>query len=160
MLSEKYSEAAAEVLDILEHMEKEDYDKIPSKFIFMLEENAAKDYVCELDYTKRLMDMNLRQETKSLLGVMYRNYWCPEDKIQEFEDKLSENEKKFQEELREKYNSDNIFGNSNTNVDLYSTSSETISSSINSEENSLTEMEEKSIFQKILNKIISIFKRK
>ena len=36
MLSTKYSEAAVEVLDILNHMEKEDYNKVPKKFINML----------------------------------------------------------------------------------------------------------------------------
>ena len=38
----------------------------------------------------KMLELGLIEETKSLLGVMYRNYWCPEDKIQEFEDKFTE----------------------------------------------------------------------
>ena len=120
MLSAKYSEAAVEVLDILNHMGKEDFEKVPTKFITMLEESASKDYVCELDYSKRLIEMDLSnssyqvlaatyKETKALLGVMFRNYWCSEERREAYENKISENETKLQEELRTKYNPDNIF---------------------------------------------------
>lgn len=160
MLSAKYSEAAVEVLDILNHMEKDDYDKVPSKFIKMLEESASKDYVCELDYSKRLIEMELSEETKALLGVMFRNYWCSEEKRAAYENKISENERKFQEELREKYNPDNIFASSHTNSSEESSSNtnEEVSSNV-SEEMGMIEVEEKSIFKRILNKIISIFKK-
>lgn len=161
MLSEKYSEAAVEVLDILNHMGKEDYDKVPSKFINMLEESASKDYVCELDYSKRLIEMDLSEETKALLGVMFRNYWCAEEKRAAFESKISENERKVQEELREKYNPDNIFGNnSSTSSDENTSSNESeVQSSESSQNMGMIEIEEKSIFKRILNKIISIFKK-
>ena len=162
MLSTKYSEAAVEVLDILNHMEKEDYNKVPKKFINMLEESASKDYVCELDYSKRLIEMDLSEETKALLGVMFRNYWCPEERRQAYENKLSENEAKLQAELRDKYNPDNIFEtsststkeeNTSTNSSIEESTSETIT------EIGMIEVEEKSIFKRILNKIISIFKK-
>lgn len=161
MLSEKYSEAAVEVLDILNHMGKEDYDKVPSKFINMLEESASKDYVCELDYSKRLIEMDLSEETKALLGVIFRNYWCSEEKRAAFESKISENERKVQEELREKYNPDNIFGNnSSTSSNENTRSNESEVQSFESSQNmGMIEVEEKSIFKRILNKIISIFKK-
>lgn len=161
MLSAKYSEAAVEVLDILEHMEKEDYEKVPQKFINMLEESASKDYVCNLDYSKRLMEMDLREETKSLLGVIYRNYWCPEGKKAEFESKISENERKFQEELRKKYNPNNIFGDSSKSSisEENSNDGNSNSSESNFSSTKMIEYEETSILKKILNKIISIFKR-
>ena len=158
MLSTKYSEAAVEVLDILKHMEKEDYDKVPSKFINMLEESASKEYVCELDYSKRLIEMDLSEETKALLGVMFRNYWCPEDRRQAYENKLSENEAKLQAELREKYNPDNIFNSSSSSTVEGNTSTSSAIEETTSE-TGMIEVEEKSIFKRILNKIKSIFKR-
>ncbi len=161
MLSAKYSEAAVEVLDILNHMEKEDYNKVPAKFINMLEESASKDYVCELDYSKRLIEMDLSEETKALLGVMFRNYWCPEERREAYENKISENEAKLQEELRKKYNPDNIFAKSSTSSveEISSTTSNEETSSEVSQDVGMIEVEEPSIFKRILNKIISIFKR-
>ena len=161
MLSAKYSEAAVEVLDILNHMEKEDYNKVPTKFINMLEESASKDYVCELDYSKRLIEMDLSEETKALLGVMFRNYWCPKERREAYENKISENEAKLQEELRKKYNPDNIFATSSTSSveEISSTTSNEETSSEVSQDVGMIEVEEPSIFKRILNKIISIFKR-
>ena len=161
MLSAKYSEAAVEVLDILNHMEKEDYNKVPAKFINMLEESASKDYVCELDYSKRLIEMDLSEETKALLGVMFRNYWCPEERREAYENKISENDAKLQEELRKKYNPDNIFAKSSTSSveEISSTTSNEETSSEVSQDVGMIEVEEPSIFKRILNKIISIFKR-
>lgn len=109
MINTKYSEAAVDVLDIFEHMEEEDQKKVPKKFIEILKENASKEYVCNLDYSKRLVEMDLSQEARGILGVMYRHYWCPEEKKAEFEKRIDENEKEFQRILREKYNPDEIF---------------------------------------------------
>lgn len=158
MLSAKYSEAAVEVLDILNHMGKEDFEKVPTKFITMLEESASKDYVCELDYSKRLIEMDLSEETKALLGVMFRNYWCSEERREAYENKISENETKLQEELRTKYNPDNIFSKPSIEENSSVDSNETVSSETVTE-TGIVEIEEKSIFKRILNKIISIFKR-
>lgn len=108
MLSEKYSEAAVDVLDILDHMIDEDVQKVPKKFISILEECASKEYVANLDYSKRLVEMNLSGEAQGILGVMYRHYWCPIEKKEEFENKITENEIEFQKALREKYNPDEI----------------------------------------------------
>lgn len=153
MVNTKYSEAAVDVLDILEHMEEEDQKKVPKKFIEILKENASKEYVCNLDYSKRLVEMDLSQEARGILGVMYRHYWCPEEKKAEFEKRIDENEKEFQRILREKYNPDEIFKNTGSIL-----SEEKIQNDLN-EETSLVEKNKESLFQKIINKILSIFKK-
>lgn len=153
MINTKYSEAAVDVLDIFEHMEEEDQKKVPKKFIEILKENASKEYVCNLDYSKRLVEMDLSQEARGILGVMYRHYWCPEEKKAEFEKRIDENEKEFQRILREKYNPDEIFKNTGSIL-----SEEKIQNDLN-EETSLVEKNKESLFQKIINKILSIFKK-
>lgn len=153
MINTKYSEAAVDVLDIFEHMEEEDQKKVPKKFIEILKENASKEYVCNLDYSKRLVEMDLSQEARGILGVMYRHYWCPEEKKAEFEKRIDENEKEFQRILREKYNPDEIFKNTGSIL-----SEEKIQNDLN-EETSLVEKNEESLFQKIINKVLSIFKK-
>ena len=108
MLNQRYAEASVEVLDILEHMDPNDLVKVSNKFIDFLKENASREYMCNLDYSKKLNEMNLKEETRGLLALMYENYWCPEEEKQDLQKKFYENEQKYQEELRQKYNPDNI----------------------------------------------------
>lgn len=109
MLNQKYAEASVEVLDILNHMDVTDISKVSKKFINFLKENASKDYIAKLDYSKELNDMELKEETRGLLTLMYEKYWCPEEEKANLQKIFLENEKKYQEELREKYNPDNLF---------------------------------------------------
>ncbi len=146
MLNQKYSEASVEVLDILNHMNIKDVSKVSKKFITFLNENASKEYISNLDYSKRLNDMELKEETRGLLAIMYEKYWCPEEEKQDLQKKFYENEQKYQEELREKYNPNNIFSKKQEN---------TIEP-----ENSQTQLIEykETFFRKFLNKIKSFFK--
>lgn len=109
MLNPKYAEASVEVLDILEHMNANDLERVSNKFINFLKENASRNYIPNLDYSKKLNDMELKQETRGLLALMYEKYWCPEEAKEDLQKKFCENEKKYQEELRGKYNPDNLF---------------------------------------------------
>jgi len=148
MLNQRYAEASVEVLDILEHMNTNDLARVSNKFIDFLKENASKNYICNLDYSKKLNDMELKEETRGLLALMYEKYWCPEEEKEELKKKFYENEKKYQEELIEKYNSDNIFSKSQDNI-------------IKPENNQTQLIEYKeSVFRKILNRIKVFFKMK
>ena len=76
---------------------------------------------------------------------MYENYWCPEEEKQDLQKKFYENEQKYQEELRQKYNPDNIFSKKNKNI-------------IEIEDNQTQLIEYKeTIFRRILNKIKALF---
>lgn len=109
MVSVSYSEAVTEVLDILKHTKKEDVEKIPKSFMDFLEENKSKDYTPNLDHSKSLKDMGIKPKTAGLLGMIYVKYWANEEEKQEFMRKANENEQIYQEELRAKYNPNNIF---------------------------------------------------
>ena len=148
MLNQRYAEASVEVLNILEHMNANDLAKVSNKFINFLKDNASKEYICNLDYSKKLNDMELKQETRGLLALMYEKYWCPEEEKENLQKKFYENEQKYQEELREKYNPDNIFNKKQENI-------------IKPENNQTQLIEYKeSVFRKILNKIRAFFKLK
>ena len=109
MLSKRYAEASCEVLNILNHMSKEDLLKVSCKFIDFLRTNASRDYIPNLDYSKNLKDMNLKEETRALLSIMYKKYWCSEEEKQVLQKRSFINEQKHQRELRERYNPDDIF---------------------------------------------------
>lgn len=116
MLNQRYAEASVEVLDILSNMNLEDISKIPKSFLKFLNKNASKDYICNLDYSKELKNMGLKQETKELLAVIYKLYLCPEEKKESLQNILVENEQKYQRELMEKYNPDNMFQKDNNEI--------------------------------------------
>ena len=142
-------ESYTEVLTILNYMEIEYQEKIPKKLIEFFKRNSAKDYKFDIDLAIPLKEQKLKAKTLSLLAMLNLNYWCEnEEEKQELMKKYSENEKKYQEELREKYNPDNIFKKRNQE--------NKIEENIIQNEVALVEYKEP-IFRRFINKIKSIF---
>lgn len=142
MINESYSIAMAETLYYLKGINQEDINKIPKKFMEFLRTNAYQNYKCEFDYTRPLKELKLKDETKGIIAMICLNYWCEteEQKIK-FSKYLNENEIRYQEELRKKYDIDNIF-------------------KIEEKNNLPIKKEEENFFKRILNKIIYFFYRK
>ena len=76
MIEAKYSEAAVEVLDILNYTDKEDVKKIPQSFINFLTEIANKNYKANFNHNGPISGLNLRKQTRELLGFIYITWWC------------------------------------------------------------------------------------
>lgn len=91
-------------------------DKISKKLKDFIENNKAKDYNSNINSTVPLKEQTLERETKAMLGIIYRDYLCSEEQKRE----LIGNEKieieKYERELREKYNPDNIFKNKTEDI--------------------------------------------
>ena len=149
MISQEYSLAISETLDILDHTKKEDVDKISTRFLNFLKENASKTYVSCLDFSKPLKEMNLNQKTIGILSVINKKFWCNDEERNKFEMKLKQNESEYQNELREKYNPDNLFKKNTINY----------SDIPSNQESALIEVKELNIFQKLLDKIKHLFKK-
>ena len=143
-----YKIAMSEVLYYLNGIKKEDVEKIPKKLIDFFNENSFKEYECQFDYTRPLKELNLSKESKGLIAMICLNYWC-ETKEQKniFINKLNQNELKYQEELRKKYNQNSLFKNVSTKK----------IKDENKQETALVEYKE-NIFIKLKNCILKIFK--
>ena len=146
MVSVEYSEAITETLDILKHTRKEDVMKISPKFMEYLNNNASKTYKPDLDHSKKIKDMQLKRKTKAILAIIYKKFWCNDDERKEFNNTLKENEIRYQAELREKYNPDNLFKKKELEV-------ETVEQPV-----AMVEYKE-SIIKRFLNKIKKLFRR-
>ena len=134
---------------------KEDVSKIPSSFINFLIDNAAEDYVVNLDHSRPISELNIKEKTKEILGTIYINWWCDNNQKEEYKKQIEEQEKRKQEELREKYNSNNIFENKKRMK-----ISNEIQEEINSKNEPLAIVNSKeSIFKQIINKVIRFFKK-
>jgi len=101
-MNKSYKNALAEVDVILKAMPNELLSKIPKSFLKFVEEKKSSEYIVKIDVTKPLNEQELLKETRSIISLIYRSYLCaPEDKK-----KLKQ---KDDEELKEKYNYDNLF---------------------------------------------------
>ena len=79
------------------------------------------------------------------------NYWCKDEKEKEEMLKIySENDKKIEAEMRERYNPDNLFKKKEK---------EEQNNEVKQENTELIEYKEQNIFKKILNKIMKFFKQ-
>lgn len=114
MVTKEFAEASAEINEILKYMPDEELKKIPSKLREFFREVASKDYVTNINPDLPLDEQDIKEKTKDIIALIYRNYWCSEEERKELDQKLIENDRKFEEELREKYNPDNIFKNNVT----------------------------------------------
>lgn len=114
MVTKEFAEASAEINEILKYVPKEEVEKIPSKLREFFREISSKDYVTNINPNMPLDKQQIKEKTKDIIALIYRNYWCSEEERKELDQKLIENDKKFEEELREKYNPDNIFKNNVT----------------------------------------------
>ena len=92
MVSIELSESITEILDVLKHMEKKYIDKIPKNFKDFLYKNKSETYKPELDYSKTLNNMNLKEKTKDILAVIYMKYWCDSEQKLNYMKVLENNE--------------------------------------------------------------------
>lgn len=114
MVTKEFAEASAEINEILKYMPNKEVEKIPSKLREFFKEVSSKDYVTNINPDLPLDKQQIKEKTKDIIALIYRNYWCSEEERKELDQKLIENDRKFEEELREKYNPDNIFKNNVT----------------------------------------------
>ena len=96
--------AYAELLEILSLMEEQYVRKVPKKLIEIFKENSLESYEKHLDVTIPLEEQNISKDTAALIGMLTLNYWCEneEEKI-ELTSVYKENERKYQDQIREKY---------------------------------------------------------
>lgn len=145
--------ASAEINEILKYLSVEQVNKIPKKLRILFEEIAEKDYIPHINPNKRIIEQDITPKTRDILIIFYRKYWANNEMRQEIGKKLIENERKYQKELREKYNPDNIFKTENKEK-----TTEVFEKINVQNEVSVVEYKE-SILKKLINKIKSIFNK-
>lgn len=149
----EYSEAAVEVLDILNHTNKEDVARIPQSFIKFLTNISSKSYKVKFNHEQPINGLNLKKQTRELLGFIYITWWCDKEEREKYKKLIQESNIK-NEEIKENYNINEIFKNRKQNQE------QKISENKMIEPTSMIEYKKESVFRKIINKIISFFNSK
>ena len=147
MLTKELQIGITETIEILKLASQEEIKKIPKKFLEFLNENADKEYKFEITNNISLNDLKIRKETKNILGMIAYNYWSdtPEKK-NNFEKILINNQKTYEQKLRDKYNPNDLFKNKLSIIQIEDKST------------AIVEYKE-SIIQKVLNFLYKIFKK-
>ncbi|MBO6233034.1 MAG: hypothetical protein J6N78_03120 [Clostridia bacterium] len=100
----------AEIDAILNLMDEKYINRIPQKLKNIFKEEKSLDYKPVIDTKKALNEQKLQKGTMIILAMLCLNYWCDsEEEKQELIKAYSENERKNEAEIREKYNPDNLF---------------------------------------------------
>ena len=147
-MSEINKKAVSEVIDVLKHSEIEVTQKIPKKFIEFLTKNSDRDYIPNIDYSKENLENSIEEDAKVLIALIYRDYIMSEEE----KEKVIEEAERQEQEIREKYNPDNLF-KKNSKIENEKSQDDTEQEV----QKSLLIIKEEKWYERIINKIKEIF---
>ncbi len=136
----------SEIDEFLELLDEKTRDEIPAKLRELFKKEKDVNYHKEINPNISIEEQNLKKETLALIALLNLQYWCKDEKEKErLKQVYANNENKYQEELRKKYNPDNIFKNSNIEI--------------TKEEVALVEVKEEKWYRKLVNFFRKILKK-
>ena len=144
-----YEKRLVEVDEVLSYLSEENLNKIPKEIRDLIKENKDKNYTWKFDETKKLKDQDLSRDTIIILSYLNTEYLLNEEQKKLMEEIYEFKEKKQEKEKREKYNPNNMFNNTNSDVNK-------IREQKSIQETAMVEYKE-SIFRRIITKIKSFF---
>ena len=124
MTNDKYAKAYTEVLEILKYLPQNEYNKIDTERIKFFEAN-------------------------SIIIVLFRDYFATETQKKKLNVILKQNEYKYQEEIKNKYNLNDIFKARKSN-----------SFNVVENNNLPIEVKENNFFKKLIAYIKNLFRKK
>ena len=112
-MKDNYPKAYKEVIEILNFVPKESFDKIPQIMIDTLKTKMDENYDFKVDIDKSFDEQNLLDETKAIFANIFRDYWATPYQRERIEAKEKYDRQKMEEEKKDKYNPNNIFNKRN-----------------------------------------------
>lgn len=87
MVSERYSKAYKEVIEVLKHTKREDVNKIPKEKVAMWKANMRKDYDFKIQKNKSLEEQGLSDAAKAIIANIYKDYWSTDSEREKIKSK-------------------------------------------------------------------------
>ena len=133
------SDISKETLTFLAFLDNKMIEKIPSYVIEKLCKEAADSNLrFYIDTNKSFSEQTISEKSKDLISLIYYDYIAEEDEKKEILKQWNLNEENYQKNLREKYNTGNIFKSKKEKIVIENT-------------NLPVEIKEKSFFKKLVN---------
>lgn len=118
MVDTNYARAYTEILEILSHFSKENYEKIPVEKIEFYKRNMDKNYNFKIDPRLSLENQNISKEANAIFVTLFLDYYATEEQKVKIKEILELNQKKEEQEKSKKYNPDNMFKNEQNNDNI------------------------------------------
>ena len=145
-MTKEYSEAFTEVNEILKNFNKDLLKKIPKEFIENIKENMSTTYKVIYDNTKSLNEQNIKQETRAILSIIYRDYICDKETKEKIIQKDRKEWLELEEKKKEEYKNTELFKSPIKNQNI-------------SNDKYLKVVEKQNIIIKIIEKIKEIWRK-
>lgn len=142
-----YACSYVEVLEILKHIPKTEYEKIPKEKIEFYENNKSKTYSFEYKGT----NTKTMKETDAVIINLYKNYIATPEEKAKVEDILKLNTRKKELEKSRTYSSNVTFNGKNITETVENENVETV------KETRMIVENKKPWYKKIWNKLINMF---
>ena len=107
----EYANAYSEVLEVLNHMSKEDYNKIPKDMLEMFQTNCNNEYQFRYDLNKEFEEQGISKRAKLILAILFRDYWATPYQKEKIIAKQNYERQKLEQQKFEKYNPERLFEN-------------------------------------------------
>lgn len=78
-MTEEYRKALTELEIILKYGNIQNLNKLPTKLTNFIKNNKDNTYNPDFDKNIPIYQLNLKKDTKILLSLLYRKYWCNEE---------------------------------------------------------------------------------
>lgn len=135
----------SEIDEFLELLDEKTRDEVPAKLREFFKKEKDNNYHKDIKPNISIKEQNLKKETLALIALLNLQYWCKDENEKERLKKVyTNNENKYQEELRIKYNPDNIFKKTNTEI---------------TKEVALVEVKEEKWYKKLFNFFKKVLKK-
>lgn len=144
--------AYKEVYTILQNLNEEEYNKIPSEIIETIKENSNEEYEFVLNNELELKEQLLLPETKAILFNLFRDYLSTPVQKEKIIKMQSEERKKVEEKKKQNY----------ANVDIFKTNKykyKDVEEKTINQKLQLVQIKKEGFFRNLINKIKSFLKK-
>jgi len=138
-MNKNYPKAYREVIEILKFVPEESVNKIPKEKIEIFKQNMDIDYKFQVDVEKEFKEQNLLEETKDIFALIFRDYWATPYQREKIIAKENYDREIKEQEKRDNYNPNELFKKRKEECEKIS------------DKNLLMEMNEKNIFERLID---------
>ena len=115
-MNNSYAKAYTEVLEIINHFSEDEYKEIPKEKIDFYEKHKDREYDFKINPNIDLAEQNISRKANAILVSLFRDYFATAKQKEILKNLLQQNQEKLEKEKYLKYNPDNIFNKSNSNI--------------------------------------------
>lgn len=105
---EQSAKVYKEIYEILKYIPKNELEKLPTGFVKFIEKNMDSNYTYKVDNVRDFENQQMLKGTRTILAILYRDYWATPQKKQEIIERDKKQIKEKQEADRKKYDIETI----------------------------------------------------